>query len=145
MNSWWVLFILPVVGIAAAWFLLRRKPAEDFAVGPRQRKSSGPLKITRNEPTQHEHHYYGASIQLGINPCDAVKALANQRFLTEDAPNFPLPGCDRDECRCMMQPQDDRRAGYDRRGDSFSAYGNFELDRHSQKRTKEKNDRRNSS
>ncbi len=145
MNSWWLLFVLPVVGLAAAWFLLRRKPAEEYGEVSRGRKSSGPLNITRNEPTQHAHHYYGAAVQLGINPCDAVKAIAHQRFLTEDAPNFPLPGCNRDECRCMLQPQDDRRAGYDRRGDSFSAYGNFELDRHAQKREKEKNDRRHSS
>jgi len=144
MNSWWLLIILPA-GMAAAWFVMRRKTAEELVAVPRKRESSGPVKVTRNEPNRKAHHYYGASIQLGNNPCKAVKAIADQRFLSADAPHFPLPGCNRDECRCMMCPQDDRRAGYDRRGDSFSAYGNFELDPHSQKRGEEKTDRRNSS
>jgi hypothetical protein len=141
MNSWWLLIIFPA-GIAAAWFLMRRKPAEEFVAVQRKRGGSGPVKVTRNEPSKKEQHYYGASVQLGSNPCKAVKAIADKRFLSADAPHFPLPGCNRDECRCMMRPQDDRRAGYDRRGDSFSAYGNFELDQHSQKREGEKIDRR---
>jgi hypothetical protein len=142
MNNWWLLFVLPVAGIAATWFLMRRKSAEQFVVTPRKRKSTGPVKITRNEPVQHELHYYGASVQLGSNPCDAAKAIAHERYLADDAPHFPLPDCNRDECRCMMRPQNDRRAGYDRRDDTFSAYGNFELDGHSQKRIQKKNDRR---
>ncbi len=144
MNSWWLLIILPA-GMAAAWFIMRRRPAEELVAVPSKRKNSGPLKVTKNEPSRKAHHYYGASVQLDNNPCEAAKAIENERYLAADAPHFPLPGCNRDECRCMMRPQDDRRAGYDRRGDSFSAYGNFELDQHSQKREGEKIDRRESS
>jgi len=143
VNSWWLLVLLPV-GIAVVWFAVFRKPAGEVVGVAEKYKNSGPVKVTRNEPAGHEHHYYGAYVQVGINPCDAVKAIADERYLSEDAPHFPLPGCDSDECRCMVKPQGDRRAGYDRRGDSFSAYGNFELDRHEQKRHDRK-DRRHSS
>jgi hypothetical protein len=140
VNSWWLLILLPI-GIAAVWFTRFRKPAGETGALGRRYKSAGPVQVTRNEPSKRVYHYYGAAIQLDGNPCDAVRAIADQRFLSEDVPHFPLPECDRDECRCMLKPQDDRRAGYDRRGDSFSAYGNFELDRHRQKRH-DKKDRR---
>ena len=143
MNSWWLLLLFPV-GFAVAWLAVFRKPAGETVALDVKYKNTGPVKVTRNEPVKHAHHFYGAAVQIDSNPCDAVRAIADQRFLSEDAPHFPLPGCDRDECRCMMRPQDDRRAGYDRRGDSFSAYGNFELDRHDQKRN-DKKDRRNQS
>ncbi len=144
MNSGWLLLMGFPIGLAAAWFLVRRKMAGPFAASRPGSKSSGPVVVTRNEPRPHARHYYGAFVQIGVNPCAAVKAIADQRFLSEDAPRFPLPGCNRDDCRCSMRPQDDRRAGYDRRGDSFSAYGNFEIDRHSQKRGK-KSERRDPS
>jgi len=143
MNSWWLLLIIFPVA-AAAWFLLRRKTADDFVAAPQMVKQAGQLEVTRNQPRLREHHFYGVSVQIDNNPCDAARAIADQRFLSEEAPRFPLPDCDRDECRCLVRPQDDRRAGYDRRGDSFSAYGNFELDRHSQKRNKKRERRQTS-
>lgn len=142
MNIWWLLIIIPAV-VALAWFAVFRKPVgENGAAHPKYKyKSNGPVQVTRNQPARQSHHYYGATVQVCSNPCDAVREIANKRYLSEDAPHFPLPDCDREECHCIMRPQDDRRAGYDRRGDSFSAYGNFELDRHEQKR-QEKRDRR---
>jgi len=144
MNSWWLFLVGLPVGIAAAWLLVRRKTIGGIVASPLASRKAGPVVVTRNEPRQHTPHYFGAFVQVGVNPCDAVKAIADQRYLADEAPRFPLPGCNRDDCRCMMRPQDDRRAGYDRRGDSFSAYGNFEIDRHAQKRDK-KSDRRDSS
>jgi hypothetical protein len=141
VNSWWLLILLPV-GFAVAWFTVFRKPAGESIAGEKKYKNTGPVEISRNDPVEHEHHYYGASVQICSNPCDAARDIADKRFLSEDAPHFPLPDCDRDECRCIMRPQDDRRAGYSRRGDSFSAYGNFELDRHDQKRDKKKDRRK---
>lgn len=143
MNTWWWLAIGFPAGIAAVWILMRRKPVAELDFVPRAAKKSGPVEVKRNEPRKYSHHYYGVSIQPDNHPCEAIKAIADQRFLSEDAPRLPLPECDRTECRCVLRPQDDRRAGYDRRGDSFSAYGNFELDRHTQKRHDQR-DRRDS-
>ena len=144
MYSWWLLLFVVPVGAAAAWLVLRRNTADEFVATPQVPKKAGAVEVTRNQPRHREHYYYGVSVQIDNNPCDAARAIADHRYLSEEAPHFPLPDCDRKECRCMVRPQDDRRAGYDRRGDSFSAYGSFELDRHSQKRN-EKRERRNSS
>lgn len=134
MNNWLLLLVGFPIGIAVVWFLVRDKAAGEIVATPRWKNKPGPVKVTRNKPRHHEQHFYGAYVQVGINACEAAKAIADHRFLADEAPHFPLPDCDRDECRCMLRPQDDRRAGYDRRGDSFSAYGNFEMDRHAQKR-----------
>ncbi len=144
MNSWWLLLIGFPVGLAVAWFLVRRNTADEYPVPARKYKKSGPVKVTRNQPREHEQHFYGSAVQIDSNPCDAAMAIADERYLADEAPKFPLPGCDRGECRCRLLPQDDRRAGYDRRGDSFSAYGNFEMDQHAQKRHDD-GDRRESS
>ena len=143
MNKWWLLFSLPVV-VGAIWFVVRRNMAVETVVQPREWKKTGPVKVTRNQPQLHEHHYYGVSVHPGSNPCVAIQAIIENRYLSEDAPHLPLPDCDQDECGCVMMPEGDRRVGYDRRGDSFSAYGNYELDRHSQKRHHE-SDRRHTS
>lgn len=144
MNNWWWILIGILAGISAAWFRVKRKSAVDFGAAPRERNSPGPVKVTRNQPRQNANHHYGVYVQIDSNPCDAIRAIAGHRYLSEEAPRLPLPDCDRNRCRCMLQPQNDRRAGHDRRGDSFSAYGNFELERHTQKR-EDKRDRRGSS
>ena len=141
MNTWWLLGIGLLIGAIAVAVLMRRNPAEDVVTSVRRPASKGPIKVKRNTPSRRGHHFYGAAVHIGKNPCDAVRAIADQRFLADEAPRFPLPGCDRAECRCFVQPQNDRRAGFDRRGDSFSAYGNFKPDQHEQKRFSKK-DRR---
>ncbi len=141
MDSWLWIALGLTAGIAAVWFVLQRKSFGTPGAMVRTGHKSGPVQVTRNRPRQHPQHYYGVSVQLGNNPCDAIRVIADERYLSEDAPQLPLPDCDRDECRCTMPPEDDRRAGYDRRGDSFSAYGNFEPDQHTQKRH-DKGDRR---
>ena len=141
MNTWWLIGIGLTLGAAIAFIFLRRGPESEAVAVPAPSVKKGPVEVKRNAPSRKDKHFYGAAVQVGRNPCDAVKAMANQRFLSDEAPRFPLPDCNRSECRCFVQPQSDRRAGYDRRGDSFSAYGNFEADRHEQKRG-QKRDRR---
>lgn len=141
MNSWWWLSLaLPVV-IATTWFLVRRNAAVETEAPPRKWRKSGPVKVSRNQPHSRVAHYYGVSVRPGGKRCDAIMEIIDNRYLSQEAPHLPLPGCDQDECDCVMMPEGDRRVGYDRRGDTFSAYGNFELDRHAQKRT-HKDDRR---
>ena len=52
-----------------------------------------PIEITRNTPPQRKKHFYGVSVRPGINCCDAVKAIARERYLQGEAPALPVtPG-----------------------------------------------------
>ena len=82
-----------------------------------------PVQVTRNAPPKRKQKFYGVSVRPGNNCCDAVKAIARNRYLQGEAPTLPLPDCDRADCRCVMKPEDDRRSHIDRRDDAFSAYG----------------------
>lgn len=41
--------------------------------------------------------------------CEAARSLAGTRFLSGEAPRFPLPGCDRPQCDCTYRHHPDRR------------------------------------
>lgn len=83
----------------------------------------GPVNVTRNTPRKRQQHYYGVSVRPGDNCCEAVQAIARNRYLQGEAPSLPLPDCDYGDCRCVMRPEDDRRTSIDRRNDAFSGYG----------------------
>lgn len=90
---------------------------------------SDPVPVTRNAPSKHLQKFYGVSVQPGINACAAVEKIRGRRYLTLKGPTLPLPNCSNTECRCVLRPENDRRAGFDRRDDSFSAYGDFKTHR----------------
>jgi len=83
------------------------------------------IPVKRNSPPQRKPKFDGVSVRPGVNCCDAVKAISRERYLQGEAPSLPLPGCDRQDCRCIMRPEDDRRSRIDRRDDAFSAYGDY--------------------
>ena len=41
--------------------------------------------------------------------CEAVRAVAGKRFLSDEVPTLPLNGCDALDCRCTYRLFDDRR------------------------------------
>lgn len=45
-----------------------------------------------------------------VRCCEAVQALADQRFLPGQAPSLPLPECTASHCTCRYEHFDDRRA-----------------------------------
>ena len=49
--------------------------------------------------------------------CNAVRALAGQRFLSNRMPKLPLPECDKPQCECGYRHHKDRRAGVRRVAD----------------------------
>ena len=59
--------------------------------------------------------YQAVSVIPCENSCGSAKALGDTRFLADEAPGFPVPGCDRIECDCRYQHHEDRRSGQDRR------------------------------
>lgn len=61
--------------------------------------------------------WYSVSLVPGKRCCTAVKQLARKRFLSADAPRFPVAKCDLKTCECRYQHHDDRRAAPRRRVD----------------------------
>jgi hypothetical protein len=59
-----------------------------------------------------KHKYHCVEIVGETGCCDAAKALAGQRLLSDRAPLVPLADCDRPgDCNCIYRHHADRRAG----------------------------------
>jgi hypothetical protein len=56
-----------------------------------------------------EKKYRAVSIRPQLSSCRAVLALADTRFLAEEAPHFPVRGCNAKVCRCQYVYFPDRR------------------------------------
>ncbi|MFQ5635177.1 MAG: hypothetical protein ACE5G3_07590 [Gammaproteobacteria bacterium] len=128
MNIWILFLAAAAVGVAVAAFVWTRrsdavteKYHDDYAATGLEK----PIEVTRNTPPKRKKHFYGVSVRPGVNCCDAAKTIARNRYLQGEAPQFPLSDCDRDDCRCVMYPEDDRRTDIDRREDAFAAYGDY--------------------
>ena len=120
-----------VSGITARLIIMRRRAIHQSGGDAAINEPSEPIPVTRNAPSKHTQKFYGVSVQPGINACPAVEKLRGHRYLTLEAPKLPLPNCSNSDCRCVLRPENDRRAGFDRRDDSFSAYGDFKTHRFS--------------
>jgi hypothetical protein len=55
--------------------------------------------------------FHAVSIQPGQRCCHEARALQGQRFLSREAPALPLRKCNCENCMCLYQHHDDRRAG----------------------------------
>jgi hypothetical protein len=55
--------------------------------------------------------FHAVTIQAGRNCCHEARALQGQKFLSREAPSLPLKNCSSDDCTCLYQHHDDRRAG----------------------------------
>ena len=55
--------------------------------------------------------FHAVSIQPGRLCCHEARALQGQRFLSREAPTLPLRNCTCENCACLYQHYDDRRAG----------------------------------
>jgi len=76
-------------------------------------------KSTRNEkPASEDSRFRGVEV-IGQNAecCEASKALAGKRFLSQEAPMLPLSDCTSGECRCRYEPFYDRRTDVRRASD----------------------------
>ncbi len=84
-----------------------RSPAQ----APRARKRSAHRRTAQSRP------FHSVSVVSAIDDkvCEASLHARKRRFLAQDAPPLPLPGCDLQYCPCVYQHHVDRRTGYDRR------------------------------
>lgn len=85
-----------------------------------RRNETGPDRRTapsgRRDPVKTGSQFHAVSIQFTDTACEAAKAMADKRFLSDVAPQIPLPDCDVPQCKCRFAHHKDRRRGEDRRG-----------------------------
>jgi len=53
--------------------------------------------------------YHCVEVKTGNYACAAAEQLGEVRFLPNEAPSLPLPGCSAPECACSFVHYDDRR------------------------------------
>lgn len=53
--------------------------------------------------------WHAVVIQPGPKRCQAVEALAGNKYLSKDAPKLPLRDCTEPQCSCRYRHHEDRR------------------------------------
>jgi hypothetical protein len=53
--------------------------------------------------------YHCVEVHGGNTACEAAKSLEGTRFLPDEAPGLPVPGCNTQNCMCRYVHHDDRR------------------------------------
>jgi hypothetical protein len=81
------------------------------------------------------HVFHGVEITSNAPQCPAILALTSRRFLSDEAPNVPIAGCDRRMvCRCIYKHFADRRTEVRRESDIGLPSRFFENDRRTGRR-----------
>lgn len=74
------------------------------------------------KPSTGSKRWHAISVKSSSGACAAATAAKDQRWLSREAPQLPLPGCTRpDTCRCTYQHHEDRR-GEGRRAEDMGAF-----------------------
>lgn len=93
MANWLLLlFAVLVVGVWLLW--------------PRRRTLPAPPAPPAIRPT---NKYHCVAIKYRDGACRSVKKLEGKRFLSKEAPQFPLRDCAARPCRCSYIHFEDRR------------------------------------
>jgi len=122
MNTW----IWASLGVAFGMLVplalrqLRRSEPDPEPEIPLRAPASPPPP----RPVARVQKFHGVTIQPCSQPCAAVAALADRRFLPEHAPPLPLAGCDQRQCQCAYRHHSDRRDAEDRRS-GWGSFGGF--------------------
>lgn len=99
---------------ATYWFAGEVALAFNFSRWPlgglfKSKRSGEPVVRQRPSP------YHAVSVQAGPRACKEARALADKRYLSDEAPSLPLPTCDARVCTCRYRHHSDRRSGEPRR------------------------------
>jgi hypothetical protein len=62
------------------------------------------------ESPSSKNPYHCVAVKPGWFACGAVNQLGEARFLSDEAPHLPLPGCNLKHCECRYRHFQDRRA-----------------------------------
>jgi hypothetical protein len=105
------------IGIGSPWlFKHRHRLVADFSRGSMvlgRRRSVN--KRRRAQVATKDGEYQCVTIRPCLEGCVAVTEQQGNRYLSNEAPELPLPGCDTGECSCRYQYHMDRRENEDRR------------------------------
>ncbi len=71
----------------------------------RQRRQRAILAAVQNRTRS----YHSVEVLAGFYSCGAAQQLAHARFLSDEAPSLPVPGCRVERCTCRYIHHDDRR------------------------------------
>ena len=105
--AWFTLFAL-----IAAWFYVRSVKRTKL----REERQKHPKTQSQSISTpQTNANFHAIEIENPEQACEAAQKLAGKRFLSMDAPLFPLPDCSKQNCQCHYKHYDDRRQEKDRR------------------------------
>ncbi len=106
----WLNAVLVVVLVSAAILLIRLRTLKQKRAALR-RKSKKPS-------------FHAVAITPGAHSCAAVSGFENKRFLSAEAPQLPVSGCNCSQCSCHYQHFADRRS---EEGDRRALYQNRDL------------------
>lgn len=102
---------------------LRAAPRPGPGVGHATRQPAAPAAASGLNRRQ-ARKFHGVSVKPCLYACKAAQELAGQRFLPDEAPAIPLPGCDEAKCRCAYSHHGDRRDRENRRS-GWGTFGGF--------------------
>jgi hypothetical protein len=116
-------------------------------VAIRKRNSSRTVQTAeRPRVAQRSTPYHSVSIQIQSGACRAAQEIRGRRFLSDEAPLLPLPGCTSVQCNCTFVHYADRRGRQDRRGElprgsgPAGETGEFEAERRSLRERRHEDD-----
>lgn len=99
------LAVVLIMVFGVLWLLMRR--GGSCKSQQTERRSGGELSRADSDTDS----YRSVSIDCRGVACDEAAALSTQRFVLGEAPQLPLAGCDRSNCKCRYRHHSDRRAG----------------------------------
>lgn len=71
----------------------------------------GKQALQAAKETKEKNKFHGVSISYDWETvCDAAKELDGKRYLSNEVPQLPLPGCTAETCKCTYFHHDDRRS-----------------------------------
>jgi len=112
MEALYVMLSCLLVGGLLTWRLLTGSRHE-LRHERRATSSAAPMLERSANPDQAET-YRAVKLSICPRPCRAAQLMRQEVFLVAEAPELPLPECNR-SCGCSYLPQRDRRADNDRR------------------------------
>jgi hypothetical protein len=104
-----------------------------------QASASAPFKPPAARPSKLSR-WHAVSIARGTPSCAAAARLDGRRWLSAQAPQLPVEGCDVQHCDCRYRHHDDRRGKRRRQEDQGLSRRSLEGERRSDKRGRREND-----
>jgi len=111
MDSLYILLSCLLVAALLTWRFLTGSRHE---LRHERRATSSAAPMIEGAGAGDAERYRAVTLRVCPRPCGAALELRNKAFLVDEAPELPLPECNR-TCGCSYLPKSDRRGRNDRR------------------------------